>query len=305
VSVLEALRTALPGARISHAEGGTEAVAAARAAEVTVVVVGEPTALSGEASSRSDIRLPDGQQELIAAVADTGQPFAVVLIAGRPLVVEDWIERAPAVLLAWHGGIEAGHAIADLLLGDAVPGGKLPVTVPRSVGQIPLYYNHENTGRPADPDAEVRTFVSDYLDSAHGPRFPFGHGLSYTEFTIGPPESDTGTIAVTDLERGARVEVAVTVRNTGPRTGDEVVQLYLHDPVASVVQPVRRLRGFERVTLGPGESARVRFPLGAEDFGFFSDDPAGPPLFEPGRVEVYVGSSSLAAQRLTLTLTNA
>ncbi len=301
-SVLDALRAAAPSVRFRHAFDGPDAVAAARAAEVTLVVVGEASSLSGEASSRSDLRLPAGQAELITAVAATGRPFAVVVAAGRPLVVEEWIDRVPAVLLAWHGGIEAGPALADLLLGDVPPGGKLPVTVPRSVGQLPLYYAHENTGRPAAPDRPHQPFVSGYLDTEHGPRFPFGHGLSYTEFTISGPTCATRETPVAELAAGRRIEVTATVTNVGERTGDEVVQLYVRDPVASVVQPVRRLCGFERVTLKPRESAPVLFSLGAEELGFLAADD-GALVVEPGLIDVYVGNDAHATAHLSLTLT--
>jgi beta-glucosidase len=301
-SVLDSLRAAAPALDIRHAAGGEEASAAAAAADTVLVVVGEPSALSGEASSRADLRLPREQEELITRVAATGRPFAVLLIAGRPLVVEPWIDLAPCVLLAWHGGLEAGPALADVLLGDVPPGGKLPVTLPRSVGQLPLSYDHERTGRPADPDRSGPSFTSGYLDLADGPRFPFGHGLSYTRFTVSAPRCATPEIPVADLTAGRRVEVTAEVVNTGERAGDEVVQLYVHDPVASQVQPVRRLRGFRRVSLAPGASAVVRFTLGAHDVGFFTADGTDP-VVEPGRIEVYVGADSRASSRLDLTLT--
>ncbi|WP_435172160.1 glycoside hydrolase family 3 N-terminal domain-containing protein [Actinacidiphila sp. bgisy145] len=301
VSVLAALRAAAPELRIEHAAGGAAAVEAVRAADMALVVVGEQAALSGEASSRADITLPGGQEELIAQVAATGRPFAVAVVAGRPLVTERWIERAPAVLLAWHGGLEAGPALADVLFGDVNPGGKLPVTLPRSVGQLPLYYNHENTGRPADPTDPAKPYVTGYLDQPYGPRFPFGHGLSYTSFEVGAPRTAAGSVAVADLLAGARVEVAVPVANTGARDGDEVVQLYLHDPVASVVRPVRELRGFRRVALGAGERTEVVFSLGAAEFGFLADD-TGALVLEPGRIDVHVGGDSQRTRHLALTL---
>ncbi|MEU4130004.1 glycoside hydrolase family 3 N-terminal domain-containing protein [Streptomyces wuyuanensis] len=304
VSVLDAVRAAAPGARVTHAgEDLAEAVAAAGSADVTVVVVGEPPALSGEAAVRSEIDLPAGQRELIEAVAATGRPFAVVLLNGRPLTIGGWLDRAPAVLEAWHPGIEAGNAVADVLFGSVNPGGKLPVTFPRAVGQIPVYYNRENTGRPYDPARHEEKYVSKYLDLADGPQFPFGHGLSYTTFATGEPELSRAGIAADALERGETVEVAVTVTNTGDRAGDEVVQLYVHDVAASIAQPVRRLRGFERVTLGPGGSRTVRFRLGAEDLGFWTNDPAGTFAVEPGRIDVYAGTSSTTEARRTLTIT--
>ncbi|MEW1672238.1 glycoside hydrolase family 3 N-terminal domain-containing protein [Streptomyces noursei] len=309
-TVLDAVRRAAPGSTVRHARGvapqGDDtsgipaAVAAAEACEVTVVVVGEPPALSGEAAARSDIGLPGAQRQLVEAVAGTGKPFVVVLVNGRPLTVADWVERAPAVLVAWHPGIEAGPALADVLFGAVNPGGKLPVSFPRSVGQIPVHYNHESTGRPYSPDDK---YTSKYLDLPDGPQFPFGHGLSYTTFRTGAPELSTGRIAVGALREGDTVEVAATVTNTGSRPGDEVVQLYVHDRVASIAQPVRRLRGFQRVTLAPGKSRTVRFRLAAADLGFWSNDPHGEFRLEPGAVDLYVGGSSTADQKATLTLT--
>lgn len=303
VSILDAVRAAAPGARVSHADDDiAAAVAAAQEAEVTVVVVGEPPALSGEAAVRSDISLPCGQEELIAAVAATGKPYAVVLLNGRPLTIGGWLDTAPAVLEAWHPGIEAGHAVADVLFGTVNPGGKLPVSFPRAVGQIPVYYNHENTGRPAHAPGADPKFVSKYLDLDETPQLPFGYGLSYTTFTTGAPELGREEITRDELAAGETLEVTVTVTNTGGRVGDEVVQLYIHDVAASIAQPVRRLRGFERVTLESGESTTVRFRLGAEDLGFWTNDPAGTYLLERGRVDVYAGTSSTAQARGTLTV---
>ncbi|ANZ14711.1 periplasmic beta-glucosidase [Streptomyces noursei ATCC 11455] len=309
-TVLDAVRKAAPGSTVRHARGvdpqGDDtsgipaAVAAARACDVTVVVVGEPPALSGEAAARSDLGLPGAQERLVAAIADTGRPFAVVLVNGRPLTVGSWLERAPAVLVAWHPGIEAGHAVADVLFGTVAPGGKLPVSFPRSVGQLPIHYNHENTGRPYDPDDK---YTSKYLDLPDGPQFPFGHGLSYTTFRTDAPRLSTGRIAASGLRAGDSVEVTATVTNTGSRTGDEVVQLYVHDRAASIAQPVRRLRGFQRVTLAPGASRTVRFRLAAEDLGFWTNDPRGEFRLEPGAIDLYVGGSSTAEGRATLTVT--
>ncbi|QHC24292.1 glycoside hydrolase family 3 N-terminal domain-containing protein [Streptomyces sp. GS7] len=310
VTVLDAVRKAVPGSTVRYERGvaaqGDDtsgipaAVAAARSAAMTFVVVGEPAALSGEAAARSDIGLPGAQEKLIEAIARTGKPFAVVLVNGRPLTVGGWLDGAPAVLEAWHPGIEAGNAIADVLFGRVDPGGKLPVSFPRTVGQIPIHYNHENTGRPYDPDDK---FTSKYLDLPDGPRFPFGHGLSYTTFRTGPPALSRDRIPVSALRAGDTVEVAATVTNTGSRQGDEVVQLYVHDRAATIAQPVRRLRGFWRVTLAPGGSRTVRFRLGAEDLGFWTHDPHGEFLLEPGAIDIYVGNSSAAEGRCTLSLT--
>ncbi|WP_329392154.1 glycoside hydrolase family 3 N-terminal domain-containing protein [Streptomyces sp. NBC_01716] len=313
VTVLDGVRAAVPDAEVTHALGidatgqdtGTlpAAVAAARAADVTVVVVGESPAISGEGNSRSDIGLPGRQEELIAAVAATGKPYVVVLVNGRPLTLGDWADDAPAVLEAWHPGMEAGNAVADVLFGDVDPGGRLPASFPRTVGQIPVNYNHERTGRPYDPADPDQRYVSRYLDVADGPRYPFGHGLSYTTFTLTEPSLSRGSVTAGSLREGGTVEVAVTVRNTGEREGDEVVQLYLRDPVASIVQPVRRLRGFRRVTLAAGASTTVRFSLGADDFGFWTNDPDGRFVVEEGTVDIIVGTSSTATAKDTLTIT--
>ncbi|MCG5217037.1 glycoside hydrolase family 3 N-terminal domain-containing protein [Streptosporangium soli] len=312
-TVVEALQAAAPQARIRHArgveaegdarDGIAEAVAAARAADAVVVVVGEPPALSGEAATRSGLGLPGAQEELIAAVAATGKPFTVVLVAGRPLTIGGWLDSAAAVVMAWHPGIEAGRAIADVLTGAVNPGGKLPVTFPRSAGQVPVYYNRENTGRPYDPAQPDVKYVSKYVDLADGPQFPFGHGLSYTTFATGEPQLSRDRIAASALRAGATVDVTVAVRNTGSRAGDEVVQLYVHDLVASIVQPVRRLRGFHRITLARGESTVVRFTLAAADLGFWTNDPTGEFVVEPGAVDVYAGTSSSAEGRSRLMIT--
>ncbi|MEU8827423.1 beta-glucosidase BglX [Streptomyces sp. NPDC048636] len=310
VTVLDAVKDAVPEAEVTYAKGvdaGGEdtggiakAVAAAKAAEATVVVVGEASALSGEASARADISLPGRQEKLIEAIADSGAPFVVVLVNGRPLTIGGWLESAPAVLEAWHPGLEGGHAIADVLFGKVNPGGKLPVSFPRAVGQIPVYYNHENTGRPYDPDNK---YTSKYLDLPNGPQFAFGYGLSYTTFDIGEPRLSVRRIAADALRAGDTVDVAVAVRNTGRRTGDEVVQLYLRDPVASIVQPVRRLCGFRRVTLGAGKSTTVRFRLSAEELGFWTHAPEGDFVVEKGEIRLYAGNSSQAKGEHTLTIT--
>ncbi|WP_030681566.1 glycoside hydrolase family 3 N-terminal domain-containing protein [Streptomyces sp. NRRL B-1347] len=310
VKVLDAVRRAAPGAEVTYALGvgaaGEDtggipaAVAAARGADVTVVVVGEPPALSGEAAARADLGLPGAQEKLIEAVAATGKPFVVVLVNGRPLTVGGWLERAPAVLEAWHPGLEAGNAIADVLFGTVNPGGKLPVSFPRAVGQIPVHYNHESTGRPYAADNK---YTSTYLDLPPDPQFAFGHGLSYTTFEIGEPRLGRTGVPARALRAGDAVEVSVTVTNTGAREGDEVVQLYVHDLAASITQPVRRLRGFRRVTLAAGASRTVRFRLGADDLGFWTNDPRGEFLVEEGAFDVYVGNSSATTSKRRLTVT--
>ncbi|MEV2257005.1 glycoside hydrolase family 3 N-terminal domain-containing protein [Streptomyces sp. NPDC050147] len=308
--ILAAVKAAAPRAKVTYAKGvdaGGEdtsgipaAVSAAKNADVTVVVVGEPPAMSGEAAARGDISLPGGQEKLIEAIAGTGKPFVVVLVNGRPLTLGGWLRSAPAVLEAWHPGLEAGNAIADVLFGEVNPGGKLPVSFPRTVGQIPVHYNHESTGRPYSADNK---YTSKYLDLPPDPQFAFGHGLSYTDFEIGEPQLSHDRVPARALRKGDTLEVSVTVRNTGDRTGDEVVQLYVHDIAASIAQPVRRLRGFRRVTLKAGRSKTVRFRLGAEDLGFWTNTEDGEFRVEEGAVDLYVGNSSEAKAKKRLTIT--
>ncbi|MFG2138362.1 beta-glucosidase BglX [Streptomyces sp. NPDC048650] len=311
VSVLDGIKQAAPEATVRFARGCAvegddtssfgEAVAAARAADAVVVVVGEKAAQSGEAAARSDITLPGVQAQLVAKVAATGKPVAVVVLSGRPLVLTAIADRADAILQAWHPGIEGGHAVADLLFGKVNPGGKLPATLPRSTGQLPLHYAHENTGRPFDPDNK---YTSKYLDLPHTPLYPFGHGLSYTTFTLTAPKLATEVLRAKSVADGrATVRATVEVENTGTRAGDEVVQLYLRDKVASVVQPVRRLVGFTRLHLEPGERRTVAFTLGRRELGFHTNDPHGEFLVEPGEFDVYAGNSSDATLKTGLTLT--
>jgi beta-glucosidase len=323
----DVLAQALPRSRVatvagaefltSNADLQAEAGAAAADADLVVVAVGEPSDLSGEARSRSDIRLPGGQERLVHAIADSGVPFVVVLCNGRPLDLSGWIDRAPAVLEAWHLGVEAPAAIAAVLTGAANPGGRLPMSFPRSVGQVPVYYNHESTGRPArtggsfdfgsadvalvGPGNTDDFYTSKYLDLPLGPQFGFGFGLSYTRFELGTPQIDEPMVAVADLVAGKRIQVSVPVRNVGERLGDDVVQLYVHDLVASVAQPVRRLRGFRRVGLQPGQERVVTFSLSADDLGFWTNEPGGRFLVEPGDFLVTV-SNGVQRQQLSLRL---
>jgi beta-glucosidase len=294
VTLKEGIEAALPGAAVTAAEGCDpectseagfgEAVAAAEGAEVTVLALGESAAMSGEASSRANLDVPGRQQQLLDAIAATGKPFVVVLMNGHPLTLEEVDAKAPAILEAWFPGIQAGNAIADVLFGKVDPGGKLPVTFPRSVGQLPLYYDHEPTGRPADPNNK---YTSKYLDEPVTPLYPFGYGLSYTKFGISNVSLSSSTMSPSGV-----VEVSADVKNEGAVAGDEVVQLYIHDPVASIEQPVRRLRGFQRITLEPGETQPVKFRLGPSDVGFY--DEGGNLGVEPGEIEVFVGDSSEA-----------
>jgi beta-glucosidase len=263
-------------------EGFAEAVAAARQADVALVFVGEAKEMVGEAASRSTLELPGRQLDLIKAIHATGKPTVVVLINGRPPTMSWAYDNVPAVLEAWMGGTEAGNAIADVLFGDVNPGGKLPVTFPRTVGQVPIYYNHMNTGRP--PEASSR-YNSKYLDVPWTPQFPFGFGLSYTQFKISNLQ-----LSAPSISTAGRLTVSVEVVNAGKRTGDEVVQLYIRDVAASMTRPVKELKGFKRITLKPGETQRVEFQLGPEHLGFYNREMKY--VVEPGEFKVMVGSSS-------------
>ena len=269
-------------AECRSAGGFGNALAAVRSAQVAVVVLGEPWSWSGEASSRSRLDLPGRQEQLLRAIDATGKPYVVVLMNGRPLTV-DWAARhAPAILEAWYPGTEAGNAVADVLLGRVNPGGKLPVTFPRSTGQIPIHYDEKPTGRPFDPDNK---YTSKYLDSPNTPLYPFGYGLSYTTFALSGLSVSPQTTSA-----DGTVTVSAQVANTGRRAGDEVVQLYLRDQVASVTRPVRALRGFERVTLDPGQSKTVTFRLGRDDLALL--DARGEQVVEPGAFTVWVTTRS-------------
>ena len=255
---------------------------------MAVLVVGETAEMSGEAKSRASLDLPGAQGELVRAVWATGTPVVVVLMNGRPLSTTWTAEHVPAVVEAWFGGTMAGPAIADVLTGARAPSGKLPVTVPRTVGQVPLTYNPKNTGRP---------WLEGYIDVDNSPLYPFGHGLSYTTFAY----SD---LAVADsmVAPGAPVEVSVVLANTGGRAGTETVQLYLRDLVANVTRPIKELKAFRQVTLAPGERRRVAFTLGPDDYGY--PDAAGTRVVEPGRFLVMVGGSSAETLEAAFHLTD-
>ena len=314
ISVLDGVRAQSPGA--TYAEGCTlvsseppanspadecpdttgfaEAVATAEAADQVVLVVGETREMSAEAASRSEIDLPGRQEDLIREIRATGKPLAVVLMNGRPLTLGDVVEDSPAMLEAWFPGIEAGNAVADVVFGTVNPGAKLPVSFPQRVGQVPIYYNHEPTGRPCDV---TQKYNSRYRDlRSCDPLFSFGFGLSYTTFDISGLTLDRTT-----MRRKGQVRATVTVKNTGTRKGDEVVQLYLRDPVASLSQPVRRLRGFERVTLAPGQTQRVSFTVDRSDVGFW--DNRGRFVVEPGEIQLFVGDSSKATMTKSFMVT--
>jgi beta-glucosidase len=274
--------------------GFDAAVATAQKADQIVLALGETRGESGEAESRSNIDLPGLQQELIDRIAALGKPFTVVLFNGRPLTLAKVAAKTPSILEAWFPGVQAGNAVADVLFGKVNPGGKLPVSFPQNVGQIPIYYNHEPTGRPCDVTSKYNSRYRDLQTC--DPLYSFGYGLSYTTFNISHLRLSSAT-----MTPDGRVRASVSVTNTGTRTGDEVVQLYIHDPVASISQPVRRLRDFERVTLVPGQTRNVTFKLDRSDVGFY--DNSGRFVVEPGQIDVYVGDSSKATMTKSFSVT--
>ena len=294
---------ALDTTRSRSDEGFPQAVEAARSSDVALLFLGEESILSGEAHSRADVRLPGIQERLISELSATGTPLILVVLAGRPLALESVVDEVAAILYAWHPGSMGGPAIVDVLFGEASPSGRLPVTFPRVTGQIPIYYAHKNTGKPPTPETVVHIDdiprdaeqlsaggSSFHLDAGYTPLWPFGHGLSYTEVSYSNLRTSRESVPP-----GVSLTVEVEVANVGDREGDEVVQLYVRDPVASVTRPVRELKGFRRVRLAPGESRTVSFELHPDDLAFHGRDMR--PRTEPGRFHVWVGGSSAAQLR--------
>ena len=280
--------------KCEDANGFKDAVEAVKDSDFTILVVGEDGSMSAEASSRTDIDLPGKQLDLIKAIHATGKPYAVVLMNGRPLTINWLAENSPAILETWFAGTEAGNAIADVLFGDVNPGGKLPVTFPRSVGQIPIYYNELPTGRPVGPTSDAK-YSSKYIDSPNTPLFPFGFGLSYTNFNITNLRLDKTSIKPTE-----NIKVTVDVENAGQRDGTEVVQLYIHDVAASVSRPMKELKGFQRILLKKGEKRTVEFTLMPKDLSFIGSDLK--PTLEDGDFDVYVGNNSDANLKTSFTV---
>ena len=288
VTALEGIKAAIePGALVTDVSGAgpdgvARAVAAAHDADAVILCLGEDWDMSGEARSRVSLDLAPEQEALARAVIELGKPTAVVLFTGRPLSINWLAEHAPAILVAWYPGVEAGHALADLIFGDFSPSGRLPVTFPRAVGQIPIHYDHKNTGRP--PNATEQN-TSKYIDAPWTPLYVFGHGLTYSKVRY-----EDLRLGRTQIPATGQLDVVVTVANLGSRTVEEVVQLYLRDEVASVTRPVKMLRRFTRVRLSPGSSEQVLFTLTPEDFTFYGCDLR--PVIEAGDFTVSVGGSS-------------
>lgn len=261
-----------------------EAVETAKKADVVVAVVGESANMSGESSSRSNINIPESQRDLLKALAKTGKPLVIVLFNGRPLTLPWEDAHASAILDAWAPGTEAGNAIADVLFGNYNPSGKITATFPRSVGQIPIYYNHKNTGRPFDGKGPAK-FKSDYIDISNDPLYPFGYGLSYTTF-----EYSGVRLSKTLLKGNETLKATVTVTNNGKYPGEEVVQMYISDPIASISRSVKELKNYQKITLQPGESKEVTFNITTDDLKFYNTELVYD--WEPGEFIVQIGTNS-------------
>ncbi len=282
----------LPPTAEEAADWIAKAKAAASDADVVVAVMGEAASMSSEAASRATLDLPGIQEQMLEAVAATGKPVVLVLENGRPLDIRWAAEHVPAILEAWYPGTEGGNAVADVLFGDVNPGGKLPVSWPRSAGQEPLYYNHNLTHEPEDRP----TFTSRYWDLNSKPLYPFGYGLSYATFKF-----DHLRLSKKSVKAGETTQVEVEVTNTGAVAGDAVAQVYIHQRAGSASRPVRQLKGFRRVTLGPGETQTLKFPLGKDELQFWSPQTKAWGV-EPGTFDVWAGEDSTAALHADLVV---
>lgn len=268
-----------------------EALAVAAKADVIICAMGESAEMSGECASRSDLRLPDVQRELLAELVKLGKPVVMLNFSGRPTVLTWEQDNVDAILNVWFGGSEAADAICDVVFGDVAPSGRLTMTFPRTTGQLPMYYNHLNTGRPVpEGTKEFRKYASNWLDVVNDPLYPFGYGLSYTTFSYGKP-------SVTGSGRSFKATVAVT--NTGSKDACEVVQLYMHDPVASIARPVKELKGFRRIMLKAGETKEVTFDITEKDLSYY--DAEGRQVFEPGKFDIMLGHDSRSLQTVSIT----
>ena len=281
-----------------------EALKTAASADVIIAALGESSEMSGESSSRTELDIPDVQRRLLQALLKTGKPVVLTLFTGRPLTLTWEQEHVPAILNVWFGGSEAAYAIGDVLFGDVNPSGKLTMTFPKNVGQIPLFYNHKNTGRPLAAGAWFEKFRSNYLDVDNDPLYPFGYGLSYTTFQYSDIALSSPVLKGAANSAGNAVPdyvtAVVTVTNTGQRDGAEVVQLYIRDLVGSITRPVRELKGFQRIFLRAGESKTVSFKITPDLLRFYDYDLHH--VAEPGDFDLFIGGSSQATKTARLTL---
>ena len=287
-----------------------EAIAAGEKSDVILLFLGEESILSGEAHSRADIDLPGDQARLVRALKKAGKPLIVVILAGRPLTLSNIIDDADAILFAWHPGTMGGPALCDLIFGVTSPSGKLPVSFPKVVGQVPIYYNHKNTGRPPSPneivhidDIEVGAkqtslgMTAFHLDAGYKPIFPFGYGLSYTQFAYRNLQLNASSITPDEI-----LHISVELENCGDVAGAEVVQLYIRDLVGSITRPVKELKGFQKILLQPGQTSTVEFTLSARDLSFYRRDKTFGP--EPGDFHLWVGGCSDAGLMAKFSMTS-
>ena len=274
-----------------------EALNIAQQADGIVCAMGETADMSGECATRTSLEMPDAQHALLEELVKLGKPVVLLNFAGRPTVLSWEAQHVPAIMNVWFGGSEAGDAICDVLFGDKVPTGRLTMSMPKTTGQLPLYYNHLNTGRPVADNVPFAKFASNALDVSNGALYPFGYGLSYTTFSY----SDV-TLSANEMAKNGSVTATVTVTNTGKRDADEVVQLYVHDLVASIARPVKELKGFERIHLAAGESKTVTFTIGADQLSFYNADLKK--VVEPGDFDIMVGSNSRDVKKARLTVKN-
>ncbi len=299
VTILEGLQARAPqGVSVSHVagasyefdaagkiEGFAEALALAENSDIIIAAMGEKWDMTGEAASRTSLDLPGNQQALLELLVATGKPVVLVLLSGRPNSIEWADANVPAIIHAWYPGTQGGHAVADVLFGDYNPSGKLPVTFPRNVGQVPIHYDMKNTGRPIELGADDAKYVSRYLKTPNSPLYRFGYGLSYTDFAYSPV-----TLSADSMGPGGSITASATIANEGARAGEEVVQLYVRDLVGSVTRPVQELKGFEKIMLQPGESHTVSFTLKPEDLAFTRADMSHG--WEPGTFRLWIAPSS-------------
>ena len=282
--------------RVDAAQAKAEALAIARKADVIVCAMGECADFSGESSSRATLEMPDAQRELLEELVKTGKPIVLLNFSGRPTVLTWEQEHVDAIMNVWFAGSEAGDAIADVLLGDAAPSGHLTVTMPQALGQVPLYYNHLNTGRPVEKGFDrYRKYASNYLEVRNDPLYPFGYGLTYTTFSYSDPMLSSST-----MQADGSVEASIVVSNTGQRDGDEVVQLYIHQQVSAIARPVKELRGFQRIHLKAGEQRRVIFRIDRQQLQYLNEQ--GEPVLEPGIFDIMMGGNSDDTLSQTLTV---
>ena len=280
--------------RVDAAKAKAEALAIAKKADVIVCAMGECADFSGESSSRATLEMPDAQRELLEELVKIGKPIVLLNFSGRPTVLTWEQAHVDAIMNVWFAGSEAGDAIADVLLGDTAPSGRLTVTMPQALGQVPIYYNHLNTGRPVERGADkYRKYASNYLEVRNDPLYPFGYGLTYTTFSYSDLQLSRTTMAA-----DGSVEASIMVSNTGQRDGDEVVQLYIHQQASSIARPVKELRGFQRIHLKAGEQRRVTFCIDREQLQYLNAQ--GEPVLEPGIFDIMIGTNSEDTQSQTL-----